>query len=52
MPTLVTQIAEGENGGAMMNEFRPKYMEIVRECSGTATPLVNATEGWDGKTLG
>ena len=26
VPPLVTQIADGENGGVMMNEFPPKYM--------------------------
>lgn len=44
VPPLVTQIADGENGGVMMNEFPPKYMEVVAECSGTATPLMNVTE--------
>jgi Glycosyl hydrolase family 57 len=44
VPPLVTQIADGENGGVMMNEFPPKYLEVVRESSGTATPLMNATE--------
>lgn len=44
IPPLVTQIADGENGGVMMNEFPPKFMEVVREASGTATPLVNVTE--------
>ncbi len=44
VPPLVTQIADGENGGVMMNEFPPKYMEVVNECSGTRTPIVNATE--------
>lgn len=48
VPPLVTQIADGENGGVMMNEFPPKYHEVVRESSGTRTPLVNVTEylGW------
>src|SRR4029450_12252368 len=41
VPPLVTQIADGENGGVMMNEFPPKYLEVVRECSGTPTPMVN-----------
>src|SRR5271165_6242141 len=41
---LVTQVADGENGGVMMNEFPPKYFEVVRECSGSDTPLMNATE--------
>ena len=29
IPPLVTQIADGENGGVMMNEFPPKFMEVV-----------------------
>lgn len=44
LPPLVTQIADGENGGVMMNEFPPKYMDVVRECSGSQTPLMNVTE--------
>ncbi len=44
VPPLVTQIADGENGGVMMNEFPPKYLEVIRECSGSATPAVNVTE--------
>jgi hypothetical protein len=28
----------------MMNEFPPKYLQVVRECSGTPTPMVNVTE--------
>jgi len=44
VPPLVTQIADGENGGVMMNEFPPKYLEGVRECSGSATPMLNGTE--------
>jgi hypothetical protein len=44
IPPLVTQIADGENGGVMMNEFPPKFMEAVRESSGTDTPLMNVTE--------
>jgi hypothetical protein len=44
VPPLVTQIADGENGGVMMNEFPPKYLEVVRECSGSRTPIVNVTE--------
>src|SRR5512142_1417854 len=43
-PPLVTQIADGENGGVMMNEFPGKYMEVMRECSGSNTPAMNATE--------
>jgi hypothetical protein len=44
VPPLVTQIADGENGGVMMNEFPPKYMDVVREASGSETPLMNVTE--------
>jgi len=44
VPPLVTQIADGENGGVMMNEFPGKYFEVVREASGSAVPLVNGTE--------
>ena len=38
VPPIVTQIADGENGGVMMNEFPPKYLEVIRECSGSRTP--------------
>src|SRR5271166_6256354 len=44
VPPLVTQIADGENGGVMMNEFPPKYFDVIRECSGTQTPAMNVTE--------
>jgi hypothetical protein len=44
VPPLVTQIADGENGGVMMNEFPPKYLQVVGECSGTRTPIVNVTD--------
>ncbi len=44
VPPLVTQIADGENGGVMMNEFPPKYLQVVREASGSDVPLVNGTE--------
>ena len=44
VPPLVTQIADGENGGVMMNEFPPKYREVVQECSSTRTPMVNVSE--------
>jgi len=44
VPPLVTQIADGENGGVMMNEFPGKYMDSVRESSGSSTPFLNATE--------
>ncbi len=44
IPPLVTQVADGENGGVMMNEFPSKYFEVMRECSGTETPAMNVTE--------
>jgi hypothetical protein len=44
IPPLCTQIADGENGGVMMNEFPSKYMEVMREASGSAIPPVNVTE--------
>jgi len=44
VPPLVTQIADGENGGVMMNEFPGKYFEVINECSGAETPLMNTTE--------
>ncbi len=47
LPPLVTQIADGENGGVMMNEFPDKYFEVIRECSGTRTPIVNVSEYLD-----
>jgi hypothetical protein len=43
-PPLVTQIADGENGGVMMNEFPSKYLDVVRESTRSDTPLVNVTE--------
>jgi hypothetical protein len=44
VPPLVTQIADGENGGVMMNEFVSKYKEVVHEASGSEVALVNGTE--------
>ncbi len=48
VPPLVTQIADGENGGVMMNEFPPKYFEVVRESSHSDVPLMNVSEYLDG----
>jgi hypothetical protein len=47
VPLLVTQIADGENGGVTMNEFPAKYIEVVRECFGSETPLINVSEYLD-----
>ena len=44
VPPLVTQIADGENGGVMMNEFPSKYLDVMREASGSDTPAMNGTE--------
>ena len=44
VPPLVTQIADGENGGVMMNEFPGKFQDTVREASGSDTPFMNGTE--------
>ncbi|MDC0357976.1 glycosyl hydrolase family 57 [Oligoflexia bacterium] len=44
IPQIVSQIADGENGGVMMNEFPSKYLEIAGESTGTDTPLINGTE--------
>jgi len=44
IPQLVTQIGDGENGGVMMNEFPPKFMQVMREASGSDTPPMNGTE--------
>jgi hypothetical protein len=44
IPSLVSQIADGENGGVMMNEFPSKYLNVMSESSGTQTPPVNVTE--------
>jgi hypothetical protein len=44
VPPLVSQIADGENGGVMMNEFPPKYIQVMQDSSGTATPPVNVSE--------
>lgn len=41
---IVTQIADGENGGVMMNEFPSKYLDVMAEASGSETPPVNVTE--------
>jgi hypothetical protein len=44
IPPLVTQIADGENGGVMMNEFPGKFFDSVRESSHSDTPAMNVTE--------
>lgn len=44
VPPIVSQVADGENGGVMMNEFPDKYFEGVRNASGSNTRLVNVSE--------
>jgi len=44
IPPLVVQISDGENGGVMMNEFPPKYMQVIQEASGSDVAPVNVTE--------
>ena len=44
IPPVTAQIADGENGGVMMNEFPAKYLEVMREVSGSDVPAVNGTE--------
>ncbi|MHC6220176.1 hypothetical protein [Arthrobacter sp. MMS24-S77] len=44
VPPLVTQIADGENGGVMMNEFPPKYFDVIAESSGSSSPALNVSE--------
>jgi len=43
----VTQIADGENGGVMMNEFPSKFMDVMREASGSEVPPLNVSEYLD-----
>jgi hypothetical protein len=43
-PPLVTQISDGENGGVMMNEFPPKYFQVMSDASGSDVPPMNVTE--------
>ncbi len=49
IPAIVSQIADGENGGVMMNEFPPAFIQahqrITREGGGTTgTVAINGTE--------
>ena len=44
IPALVSQIADGENGGVMMNEFPGKFMEVSRIANNGETAAVNGTE--------
>ena len=44
VPPVCAQIADGENGGVMMNEFPAKYLDVMREVAGSDVPAVNGTE--------
>jgi hypothetical protein len=44
VPPIVSQIADGENGGVMMHEFPPKFTEVAKLATGASTPLMNGTE--------
>jgi hypothetical protein len=46
IPPLVTQIADGENGGVMMNEFPSAFKRAIHEMGGTrqGTVAFNGTE--------
>jgi hypothetical protein len=44
IPPLVTQIADGENGGVMMNEFPPKYLQVMAESSHSDVKPMNVSE--------
>ncbi len=44
IPPVVTQIADGENGGVMMNEFPDHFKHTMREASYSPTVPVNITE--------
>lgn len=43
IPPLVFQIADGENGGVMMNEFPPKYMEVVELANQSSVSLCSVS---------
>ena len=47
VPPLVLQIADGENGGVMMNEFPSKFIEVMREASDSDVPPMNISEYLD-----
>ncbi|MCP9927440.1 glycosyl hydrolase family 57 [Cyanobium sp. CH-040] len=46
IPPLVAQIADGENGGVMMNEFPPAFLQAHQRiaAAGQATVAMNGTE--------
>jgi hypothetical protein len=38
------QISDGENGGVMMNEFVPKFLQVMHEAANSRIPAMNGTE--------
>lgn len=44
IPPLVTQIADGENGGVMMNEFPDAYKRALEDATDSETQLLNCSE--------
>ena len=44
VPPVVAQIADGENGGVMMNEFPPAFLQAHRRIGPTGTVAVNGSE--------
>ena len=46
IPSVVSQIADGENGGVMMNEFPPAYLQANRRIrdNSQGTVAINGTE--------
>jgi hypothetical protein len=45
VPALVSQIADGENGGVMMNEFPQAFKQAYRQLAGeSSTVAINGTE--------
>ncbi|MFC1577188.1 glycosyl hydrolase family 57 [Candidatus Omnitrophota bacterium] len=47
IPPYVLQIADGENGGVMMNEFPPMYMRVSREIGTEGVCAMNGSEYLD-----
>jgi hypothetical protein len=47
VPPLVTQIADGENGGVMMNEFPRQVLEVGARSTGSRSPMMNVSEYLD-----
>ncbi|MGC6482239.1 MAG: glycosyl hydrolase family 57 [Synechococcus sp.] len=44
VPALVCQIADGENGGVMMNEFPSAFIQAHERIRGESTQAINGTE--------